>query len=80
MSGPYDDIIHLPHHVSATRPRGTIVVSQEKLYEHVWQEPYTNSRSVINIIYNLRSKIEPDPQNPIYIITKYGSGYKFQSK
>lgn len=24
MSGPYDDIIHMPHHVSATRPRMSI--------------------------------------------------------
>ncbi len=30
-------------------------------------------------IRNLRTKIEPDPSNPKYIITVFGVGYKFQS-
>jgi DNA-binding response OmpR family regulator len=28
-------------------------------------------------IHNLRDKIEPDPKNPIYIETVYGTGYRF---
>lgn len=57
-----------------------IVLSPERIYEQVWQERYTNNSSVTNCIHGLRSKIEPDPANPIYIITKYGTGYKFVSK
>ncbi len=30
-------------------------------------------------IRNLRTKIEPDPSNPKYILTVFGVGYKFQS-
>jgi two-component system alkaline phosphatase synthesis response regulator PhoP len=28
-------------------------------------------------IHNLRDKIEPDPKNPVYIETVYGTGYRF---
>ena len=31
----------------------------------------------VNVIYNLRKKIEPDSKNPVYIKTVLGVGYKF---
>ena len=34
-------------------------------------------RSIDSHIKNLRRKVEPDPLNPIYILTVYGVGYKF---
>lgn len=30
-------------------------------------------------IKNLRKKIEEDPRNPSYIVTKIGAGYQFNS-
>jgi len=35
-------------------------------------------RTVDAHIKNLRSKVEPDPKTPRYIVTVYGIGYKFQ--
>ena len=35
-------------------------------------------RTVDAHIKNLRSKVEPDPKSPRYILTVYGVGYKFQ--
>jgi DNA-binding response OmpR family regulator len=35
-------------------------------------------RTIDAHIKNLRYKIEPDPKNPKYVMTVYGSGYKFQ--
>jgi len=34
-------------------------------------------RTVDAHIKNLRSKVEPDPRVPRYIVTVYGVGYKF---
>lgn len=34
-------------------------------------------RSIDTHISNLRKKIEPDPANPRYILTVYGTGYRF---
>ena len=34
-------------------------------------------RTVDVHVMNLRKKIEPDPQEPIYLLTVYGVGYKF---
>jgi DNA-binding response OmpR family regulator len=34
-------------------------------------------RTVDVHIHNLRRKIEPDPSNPIYILTAFGVGYRF---
>ncbi|MEM9954558.1 MAG: response regulator transcription factor [Chloroflexota bacterium] len=34
-------------------------------------------RTIDSHIKNLRQKIEPDPKNPVYILTVYGVGYRF---
>jgi DNA-binding response OmpR family regulator len=53
------------------------VVSRDELLRNVWG--YQNiplTRSVDNLIARLRWKIEPDPDNPRYIHTVYGDGYR----
>lgn len=55
-----------------------IVLSQEQIFEAVWNmESDSCHSSVVNVICNLRKKIEPDSKNPIYIKTVLGVGYKF---
>ena len=50
----------------------------EKLGETTYIEGY--ERTVDVHVHNLREKIEPDPSNPIYIETVYGTGYRFTRK
>lgn len=63
----------------ATYP--SMVFTQTQIFEAVW---HINSdsyhSSVVNVIYNLRKKIEPDSKNPTYIKTVLGVGYKFDVK
>lgn len=47
----------------------------EKLGESTYIEGY--ERTVDVHIHNLREKIEPDPSNPQFVQTVYGSGYRF---
>lgn len=57
------------------------VFSQTQIFEAVWNlESDSCHSSVVNVIYNLRKKIEPDSKNPIYIKTVLGIGYKFDVK
>lgn len=54
------------------------LVSRDQLLSDVWG--YNNmplTRTVDNFVAKLRRKIEPDPQNPRYIVTMYGGGYRF---
>jgi DNA-binding response OmpR family regulator len=48
----------------------------EKLGEGAYLEGY--ERTVDVHIHNLREKIEPNPKDPIYIETVYGTGYRFK--
>ncbi len=55
-----------------------IVLSQEQIFGAVWNMDSDNCHSsVVNVIYNLREKIEPDSKNHTYIKTVLGVGYKF---
>lgn len=57
------------------------VFTQEQIFEAVWHiDSDTCHSSVVNTIYNLRRKIEPDSKNPTYIKTVLGIGYKFDMK
>ena len=44
-----------------------------------WEDSqlYAHSRAIDVHVQRLRKKIEPIPQNPIYIVTVPGVGYKF---
>lgn len=54
-----------------------IVMSIEKIYETVWNEPYLNSENTVMVHINkIREKIELDSKNPHYIKTVWGIGYK----
>ena len=54
------------------------VFTQSQIFEAVWSmESDSCNSSVVNVIYNLRKKIEPDNKNPTYIKTVLGVGYKF---
>lgn len=54
------------------------IFSAEHLYESVWQEPYYYgaANTVMVHIRNLRKKIEKDPQEPLFIKTVWGKGYR----
>ena len=55
-----------------------IVLTQGQIFEAVWNmDSHSCHSSVVNVIYNLRKKIEPDSKNPTYIKTVLGVGYKF---
>jgi len=56
---------------------GTCYRSAE-LYRYIWGESsYGDNRTVVVHIYNLRKKIEADPQNPQIIRSIWGGGYCF---
>ena len=54
------------------------VFSAQNLYESIGNEPYFYScnNTIMVHIRNLRRKIEPDPDNPQYIKTVWGKGYR----
>jgi len=55
-------------------------VTREDLMEHVWKyEYYGDLRTVDVAIRRLREKVEDNPADPKYIITKRGVGYVFRN-
>lgn len=55
------------------------IFSAQLLYEAIWNEPYfyISNGTVMVHIRKLRLKIEDDPQQPRYIQTVWGQGYRF---
>ena len=52
------------------------VLTQEQLLEHIWGEEYGREGYLLRVhISRLRSKLEPDPAHPRYLLTKPGFGY-----
>jgi DNA-binding response OmpR family regulator len=53
------------------------VLSREQLLERVWSYDYFGDGRLVDVhVRRLRTKIEPDPANPIYVLTVRGLGYK----
>ena len=56
------------------------VLTRGQLIERVWGADYVGDTKTLDVhVKRLRSKIEPDPANPKYLVTVRGLGYKFES-
>lgn len=55
-------------------------LSRDKLLEEIWDSAgdYVGDNTLTVYIKRLREKIEPDPQNPSYIHTVRGMGYRLE--
>jgi len=57
------------------------VVTQRDLLEQVWGHEYIDDVYYPRVyISQLRRKVEPDPANPIYILTEHRIGYRFEKQ
>jgi DNA-binding response OmpR family regulator len=55
------------------------ILSAETLVEHVWGYTGEGDRNLVRgLVRRLRSKVEPDPGNPRYVVTVTGLGYTFE--
>ena len=56
------------------------VFTRDQLLDSVWRDTaYVTPRSVDVYVRRIREKIEPDPENPRYLRTVRGAGYRFEA-
>lgn len=53
------------------------VVPKSELFEKVWEDKFTGDGTLNVHIRRIREAIEPEPNNPVYITTVWGDGYRF---
>lgn len=55
-----------------------VALTFQQILENVWGWDYQDSIQYVHVyVSRLRQKIEPDPKNPQYLLTEYGTGYRF---
>lgn len=55
------------------------VVSRKEVLEEVWHvQGDTDTRPIDNFIVRLRRYLEPEPANPVFLLTVRGVGYRFE--
>jgi DNA-binding response OmpR family regulator len=54
-------------------------VSRDKILNEVWGIDYLGTtRTLDQVIVKIRQKLEPDPANPVHILTVHGFGYRLE--
>ncbi len=54
------------------------VYSREQIMRHLWDGDFFGEARAADVhVQHIRKKVEPDPQNPRYVLTVRGAGYKF---
>ena len=57
------------------------VITHNQLLRQVWGAAYEEESHLLRVnVSNLRRKIEPNPDQPVYILTEPGVGYRFREE
>nr|WP_283251226.1 response regulator transcription factor [Rhabdothermincola salaria] len=55
------------------------VLTRDTLIDRVWGADYVGDTKTLDVhVKRLRAKVEPDPANPVHIVTIRGLGYKYE--
>ena len=55
------------------------IFTREELLRKIWGEEYPEDARTVDVhIRRLREKIEPKPSDPLYVCTRWGSGYYYR--
>ena len=56
------------------------VLTRGQLMDRIWGSDYVGDGKTLDVhVKRIRSKIEPDPANPVYLTTVRGLGYRFEA-
>jgi two-component system, OmpR family, response regulator RegX3 len=56
------------------------VLTRGQLIDRVWGADYVGDTKTLDVhVKRLRAKLEPDPGNPVHLVTVRGLGYKFET-
>lgn len=53
------------------------VITKQELFDNIWEDKYTGDGTLNVHIRKIREAIERNPNEPKYIVTVWGDGYKF---
>jgi len=54
------------------------VLTPPQILKHVWGWEYQDDRNYVRVyMTHLRRKLEPKPEEPRYLLTEHGIGYRF---
>ena len=55
------------------------IFTKKQIYTQVWEDEYAfDDSNIMSFISKLRKKIEPNPEQPFYVLTVRGVGYRFR--
>ena len=57
------------------------IFTKKQIYTQVWEDEYAfDDSNIMSFISKLRKKIEPNPEQPFYVLTVRGVGYRFNKE
>lgn len=57
------------------------IFTKKQIYTQVWEDEYAfDDSNIMSFISKLRKKIEPNPEQPLYVLTVRGVGYRFNKE
>ena len=57
------------------------ILTKKQIYTQVWEDEYAfDDSNIMSFISKLRKKIEPNPEQPFYVLTVRGVGYRFNKE
>ena len=56
------------------------MLTKEQIYRSIWGDNVVDDNTIMVHIRRLRTKIEDDPNKPLYLRTIRGVGYQFVSE
>ena len=57
------------------------IFTKKQIYTQVWEDEYAfDDSNIMSFYQQIKEKIEPNPEQPFYVLTVRGVGYRFNKE